>query len=430
MGGLAIPDPVFGVLLIGVFGLSVASVFVRFRGAGGVERQQIKWVAFGFLAAFLAINGADLIGEPTLSALVGGLGFSLLPISIGIVVLRFRLYDLDIVVRKALVFALLALFTTLVYVALVVGIGAWLGRGSSILTMLAAVVVAVTFQPVRTRLSRFADRLVYGRRASPYEVLTEFSERIGDTYAEDDVLPRMARVLGEGTGAEQAAVWLDVGERLRPAADLAAGLGTTCPSPQDAVEVTHHGDVLGALSVRMPANDPMNPTKVKLVDDLAAQAGLVLRNVGLTAELRARLDDLKATQKRLVAARDEERRRLERNIHDGAQQQLVALTVKARLARGFTERDPSKVAEMLRQIETESQVALEDLRDLARGSIRRSSPTRVSPPPSRRRRGSPRCPSRSTPTGSGAIRRRSRLRCISPSSRPSRTSRSTRMPGP
>ena len=197
LGRITIPDPVFGVLLIGVFGLSVASVFVRFRGAGGVERQQIKWVAFGFLAGFLAINGADLIGEPTLSAIVGGLGFSLLPISIGIAVLRFRLYDLDIVVRKALVFALLALFATSIYVALVVGIGAWLGRGSSILTMLAAVVVAVTFQPVRTRLSRFADRLVYGRRASPYEVLTEFSERIGDTYAEDDVLPRMARVLGE-----------------------------------------------------------------------------------------------------------------------------------------------------------------------------------------------------------------------------------------
>ncbi|MGZ8571769.1 MAG: hypothetical protein ACXWW5_06035, partial [Actinomycetota bacterium] len=218
LGQITIPDAVFGLLLVGVFGLSVASVFVRFRGADGVERQQIRWVAFGFLAAFIAINGSDLIKEPTLSALVGGLGFTLLPISIGIAVLRFRLYDLDIVVRKALVFGLLALFATLVYVALVVGIGAWLGRGSSFLTMLAAVVVAVTFQPVRARFSRFADRLVYGRRATPYEVLTEFSERIGDTYAEDDVLPRMARVLGEGTGAEQAVVWLQVGERLRPAA--------------------------------------------------------------------------------------------------------------------------------------------------------------------------------------------------------------------
>ncbi len=367
LGQISIPDAVFGSLLVVVFGLSVASIFVRFRGADGVERQQIKWVAFGFLAAFIAINGADLIAEPTLSSLVGGLGFTLLPVSIGVAVLRFHLYDLDIVVRKALVFGLLALFATLVYVALVVGIGAWLGRGSSFLTMLAAVVVAVTFQPVRTRFSRFADRLVYGRRATPYEVLTEFSERIGDTYAEDDVLPRMARVLGEGTGAEQAVVWLEVGERLRPAAIWPPDSAPPAEVPRDAVEVTHHGDVLGALSALMPASDPMNPTKVKLVDDLAAQAGLVLRNVGLTAELRARLDDLKAAQKRLVAARDEERRRLERNIHDGAQQQLVALTVKARLARQLTERDPSKVAAMLEQMEAETQTALEDLRDLARG---------------------------------------------------------------
>ena len=104
----------------------------------------------------------------------------------------------------------------------------------------------------------------------------------------------------------------------------------------------------------------MNPAKEKLVRDLAAQAGLVLRNVRL-------VEDLRASRQRLVAAQDEERRRLERNIHDGAQQQLVALAVKARLAGQLTERDPAKAAEMLIQIEAETQTALEDLRDLARG---------------------------------------------------------------
>jgi signal transduction histidine kinase len=110
----------------------------------------------------------------------------------------------------------------------------------------------------------------------------------------------------------------------------------------------------------MPANDPMDPAKEKLVADLAAQAGLVLRNVRL-------LEDLRGSRRRLVAAQDEERRKLERNIHDGAQQQLVALAVKARLARSLTERDPAKAEEMLGQMETEMQQALEDLRDLARG---------------------------------------------------------------
>ena len=126
------------------------------------------------------------------------------------------------------------------------------------------------------------------------------------------------------------------------------------------MEVRDRGELLGALSVRMPPADPMNPTKDKLVADLATQAGLVLRNVRL-------VEDLRTSRQRLVAAQDEERRRLERNIHDGAQQQLVALAVKARLAGQFAERDPAKAAELLAQIESETQTALEDLRDLARG---------------------------------------------------------------
>ena len=117
----------------------------------------------------------------------------------------------------------------------------------------------------------------------------------------------------------------------------------------------------------MPASDPIDPPREQLVRDLASQAGLVLRNERLTGQLRTRLVELKAAQKRLVAAQDEERRRLERNIHDGAQQQLVALAVKARLARDLIERDPTKAAEMLTQIEAETQEALGDLRDLARG---------------------------------------------------------------
>ncbi|MGZ4137295.1 MAG: sensor histidine kinase [Actinomycetota bacterium] len=125
--------------------------------------------------------------------------------------------------------------------------------------------------------------------------------------------------------------------------------------------------MLGALAVAMPANDPIDPVREKLIDDLAAQAGLALRNVRLTAELQTRLDELCAAQKRIVAAQDQERRRLERNIHDGAQQQLVALAVKARLARSLVGRNDDKASELLEQIGAETQEALEDLRDLARG---------------------------------------------------------------
>jgi signal transduction histidine kinase len=257
--------------------------------------------------------------------------------------------------------------------------GATLGRGSSFLTMVAAVIVAVTFQPVRTRLTRVANRLVYGKRATPYEVLSEFSERVGGAYADADVLPRMARILGEGIGAERADVWLAVGRELR---DVAAwpndAIGRSAiPFPNGSMPqlegmdrvypVVQAGELLGALAVRKPSSDPVSPSDEKLIADLASQAGLVLSNVRLTEALKARLDDLKAAQKRLVSAQDAERRRLERNIHDGAQQQLVALAVKLKLADGLIERDAQKAREIVGQLQGETHTALEDLRDLARG---------------------------------------------------------------
>ena len=124
--------------------------------------------------------------------------------------------------------------------------------------------------------------------------------------------------------------------------------------------VRHQGEQLGAITATMHANDPMDPTKEKLIRELAGQAGLVLRNVRLIEELRA-------SRRRLVAAQDAERRRLERNIHDGAQQQLVALQVKQRLVQGMIEREPAKALELMTQLQVDTTEALDDLRDLARG---------------------------------------------------------------
>jgi signal transduction histidine kinase len=379
VGRLPTFDPLVAVLFPAILAGSLTSLVLRYRRSADLERQQIRWVVLGLSVSLIGVVVSSFMGDSFASALVGGTAFLLFPLSIGVAVLRFRLYDLDIVVRKTLVYGAFALFATVIYLALVVGAGAWLGRDNSFLTMVAAVLVAITFQPARGRLNRFANRLVYGDRATPYEVLSDFSERLGGTYADEDVLPRMARILGEGIGAERADVWLAVNHELREAAAWPDGGEPRGPVPiangsvpdvdgMDRVyPVEQSGELLGALAVRKPSSDPLTPADEKLIADLAGQAGLVLRNVRLSQDLRARLDELKAAQKRLVAAQDEARRRLERNIHDGAQQQLVALTVKARLARTLTDRDPAKATEMLEQIESETQQALEDLRDLARG---------------------------------------------------------------
>ncbi len=372
-------DPVIGIFYPGIFAASVVSLILRFRRSTGVERQQIKWVVFGFGVALVAIFGSGSSQDSVLGNWINAMAFMMFPVSIGIAILRFHLYDLGVVVRKTVVYATLAVFATVVYLGLVVGLGAAIGHGSSFLTMVAAVVVAVTFQPVRARMTRFVNRLVYGKRATPYEVLSQFSERVGGAYADEDVLPRMARILGEGVGADRADVWLAVEQELRDVAtwpadaagSVAIPLTNGAVPPIDGADrvypVEQAGELLGALAVRKPAADPISPADEKLIADLAAQAGLVLRNVRLSEELKARLDDLKAAQKRLVNAQDEERRKLERNIHDGAQQQLVALAVKLRLADGLVERDAAKARELLGQLQGETNTALEDLRDLARG---------------------------------------------------------------
>jgi len=188
----------------------------------------------------------------------------------------------------------------------------------------------------------------------------------------------MARILGEGTGARTAVVWLRVGEGLKPEAawpmeDLPtqtlALTGDELPDLRAtlALPVHHDGELLGALTLSKPTGERLTPAEHKLASDLASGAGLVLRNVRLTEELLGRLEELKASRQRIVAAQDQERRRLERNIHDGAQQQLVALAVKVRLARQLGAKDPAKANELLEQTEREVSQALEDLRDLARG---------------------------------------------------------------
>ncbi len=324
--------PFFVGSFLAVVGLSLigfVSAALRFKNSRGDERQQLKWfvtAAAFFVAIFLV---QVFVENAVLSALFSIASVGLWA-AIGIAILKYRLYDVDIVINKAVVFGALAAFFTAVYVAIVVGIGALVGsRANTFLTVAAAVLIAVAFQPVRERARHLANRLVYGPRATPYEVLSQFSERVAGGYATEDLPARMAQILGDGTGATRAVVWLEVGAELRPAATWPDGAEalepiavrvSDLPAPPEAAgffPVRHQDELLGALSIHKPPNEPLTPAEEKLVSDLASQAGLVLRNVRLIEELRA-------SRQRLVKAQDEERRRLERNIHDGAQQQLVA----------------------------------------------------------------------------------------------------------
>jgi signal transduction histidine kinase len=359
------------IVLSGFSGL--LCLVLRFRRGTSDVRQQIRWLlAVAVLAAVAFVSTAvtgTLVeqaeaGERAPSAamtIANNVSFFALvaivvvgiPLATTVAILRYRLYDLDLVIRKTVVFGLLAAFITVVYAVVVVAVSG-LFQGSEAGSFVAAAVLAVAFAPARDRARRIADRLVFGKRATPYEVLAEFSERVGGAFAVEDVLGRMAQVLMDGTGASGARILVRVGGEVREEAAVGER------GEETVVPVLHRGEELGALAVSMRPSDPMDPAKHQLMDDLAGQAGLVLRNVRLIEELRA-------SQRRLVAAQDEERRRLERNIHDGVQQQLVALNVQLGLLGRLAERDPTKVPELSAQLQVQATETLEELRELARG---------------------------------------------------------------
>jgi signal transduction histidine kinase len=382
--------PLSGVLwLLGLAILLVAAAapLVRMRRSKGEQRQQLKWIAYAVLTTAVAIVPISFLAGTVLPSwtfdvpLLVGFGIAL-PVAAGIAIFKHRLYDIDVVISRTVVYGSLAVFITAVYVGIAVGIGALIGGGGKPnlgLSILATAIVAVGFQPVRERVQRVANRLVYGKRATPYEVLSQFSERVAESYATDDVMPLMARVLAEGTGAQRADVWLRSGSTWRDAAvwPVEAGLAGPVPSTNGSlpeingasalVEVRHQGDLLGALGVTKRSGEALTPVEASLLNHLAGQAGLVLKNVGLTGDLQARLEELRASRQRLVTAQDEERRRLERNLHDGAQQHLVALKVKLGLAELLMGRDPERAKLTLDQLKGDADEALETLRDLARG---------------------------------------------------------------
>ena len=359
------------ILLCAVLVVSVAAVVVRFARSTGEERLQLKW----FAAAALLVVATFILSvaiNSVLTSALSNLAFLCLWVAVAVAVLKYRLYDIDIVISKAVLYGSLAVFITAVYVGVVVGIGTLAGgRDRPLLAAVAAAMVAVAFQPVRQWAGRLANRVVYGRRATPYQVLSDFARRIGGTYSAQDVLPQMAHTVAAGTGAEQVVVWLRVDDQLRPEAS-SDGSSHEGPLPIEdhqlpqlpdvglSAPVVHQGELLGAISIRMPKDEPLRPAGQQLVADVASQAGLVLANAGL-------IEDLRGSRQRLVTAQDEERRRLERNLHDGAQQDLVALAIKAQLADATVDEDPAQAKQILGELKVDAAGALENLRDLARG---------------------------------------------------------------
>ena len=369
----------------------VAAVAVRYRRSSSEVRHQIRVIALG---GFCFVGGAAgaVIVDVTISGTSGTnthplesifwfVGQTLFVLSFVVAILKYRLYDIDVVISKSVTYLGLIAAITVVYIAVVVAPLLLIGDGEAsdpgiALPITATAVVAVLFEPARRWLRRRTDRLVFGQRTTPHEVLSEVTARLpraGDASTEE-----LARLLAAGTGANEATVWLRIGGDLYPR-------GTWPPDPSqeitpvpvealtggdrlDLVPVRRGDEMLGAISIVKPADDPVNPADTSLLADVADGAALTLRKIGLDAGLENQARQLQASRQRLVAAHDEERHRLERDLHDGAQQHVVALKVKLGLAKMVaTSVGAERVGEAIGDLADRCQEAIEELRAIAHG---------------------------------------------------------------
>jgi signal transduction histidine kinase len=373
---------VFYVAMGAAFIVSATSVIVRYRRSRSDARLQMKWLTYSGVFMFLLFAGTGLstatTGDLQLAlegwlAWMAAVAFAFIPVAIAIAIMRYRLYDIDLVISRTVVLALLAGFITAVYAVVVVFLGGLIGSESDglLLPIVATAVVAVAFEPVRHTAQRWANRLVYGRRATPYEVLSDLTSRLSQGEQGEGLLTRMAERLGDGTGAERATIWLDSHGSMSVGAswpeDPPTGHALDLESAH-VFEVTHDGATVGAFEVVKPRGTALSTAERSLITDLAGSAGAVLGYQRLNDSLAEKAVELAQSRARLVDAQDRERRRLERDLHDGAQQSIVGLKVKIGLAQTMaTKHHATELEALLVGLADEAQGALDEVRALAKG---------------------------------------------------------------
>ncbi len=392
--------------------LSLVSLAQRYRRSGAVARQQIKWLVAG---AAVAITG-DTIGS-----LIQGSGGAAHALGVAIVIavnplpvaaaaaaiLRYRLWEIDVVVSRAVIYAALWIVLSAVLLVPALATGLLVGGPGALAAVGLALLVTLAFQPARARLERVVERIVYQDRRRGYALLMRFGQTLRAATGVGEVAPQLAEVVRSGLGAAWAGVWVHVaadgGSALRSVAaagidpgpavlitaetcgrlltrparpltgDLPAELRPLWPDRTAAavIPLVAGEQLVGVLACGQRPGDPLGERDHELLGQLARESALALRNLRLEAQLRERLtqieeqaEELRRSRQRLVGVQDEERRRIERDLHDGVQQQLVALAARLRRA---TIAAPADARLLLEQLAPEAEEAVFALQDLARG---------------------------------------------------------------
>jgi signal transduction histidine kinase len=360
------------------------SPVVRLRRASGDERQQLKWFLYAavpaavclsaFLVEVMISNYAMILMFKmwgTLDINVGNKSYNLFYVSsyvpafallilavfTCVAILRYKLYDIDLLINRTLVYGSLSACVIGTYMLAVVGLGVLFQvRGNPAISLLATVVVAVLFQPLRSRLQRSVNRLMYGERDNPSAVTSRLGRRIEATLAPEAMLPTVVETIAQALKLPYVAILLKDGEGFRSA----AAYGSPGAQPE-ALPLVYQREEIGRLVIASRApGEQFSTGDRRLLEDLARQAEVAVHAVRLTA-------DLQRSRERLVTTREEERRRLRRDLHDGLGPTLASFALKLEGVRKLVRRKPEDAEVLLSRLTEQTQDTVMDVRRLVYG---------------------------------------------------------------
>jgi signal transduction histidine kinase len=367
------PGPLGLVAQIVVLGTNFFTQIYRYlRVSTPVQRQQTKWVVFGITALIIYFIALTIFGtlDPALTqanslgVLFAEASFVLaliiVPLTIAFSILRYRLWDINLLINRTLVYSLLTAFVIGMYVLVVGYLGAaFRTNGNLLISLIATGFVAVLFQPLRGLLQRGVNRLLYGLRDEPYVVLAGLGQRLKTTLDSDAVLSTIVATVREALKLSYAAIEVQEGT------DFAQAATSGTPPAKEALRLplVYQGEPVGMLLIAPRGrDDALTPADLRLLDDLTHQIGNAVHTVRLTSDLQALTQDLQRSREHLVSAREEERRRLRRDLHDGLGPMLSAIMLKVGLVRTLHRRDPETTGALLNQLEAEIESVIGDIR--------------------------------------------------------------------
>jgi len=362
--------PVY-ICLVGI--LVVAQIYRYMQVSNTVQRQQTKWIVYGMSLFFVGEVGLytpslifpSSIWHGSLYELIlfpgDGLISLLLPLSFGSAILRYRLWDIDIIINRTLVYGTLTISSIGIYILIVGSLSTlFQSSGNLVISLVATGLVAVLFQPLRERFQRAVNRFIYGECVDPYAVLSRLGKRLEATLAPDAVLAAIVVTIARVLKLPYAAIILKQGDEYTTVASYGASRGELVHLP-----LTYQTEPVGELLLAPRiAGEHFTPADRRLLDDLARQAGVATHTVRLTADLQQLAGELQASRTQLVTAREEERRRLRRDLHDGLGSSLTSVTFQLDAAYNLLDRDLNSARTLLKDLKAEVQASIADIRRL------------------------------------------------------------------